>query len=110
MKEWKHKIRIKHLFTTDATPELIVKLCSELITQLSPILGTYETSGDEVDADSIFYELEDIIDFLEDLRDDALENYNLEDEFYNKELESEFNSVMEDLYNLGDRNKLIWIG
>ena len=46
----------------------------------------------------------------ENLRDDALENFNLEDEFYNQELEDQFNSIMNDLYNLGDSNKLIWIG
>ena len=109
MKTWKHSVYIKHLFKTDTTPELIVKLCSELITQLSTILGKYETS-DEDGADIIYYDLEDIITEWENLRDDALENFNLEDEFYNQELEDQFNSIMNDLYNLGDSNKLIWIG
>lgn len=108
MKTWKHSVRIKHLFKPNTTPELIVKLCSELISQLNPILNIYETS-DEDGADSIFYKLESIITELESLRDDALENFNLEDEFYNQELEDQFNYIMVDLYDLGDSNKLIWI-
>jgi len=76
MKQWKHKIKIKHLFEDETSKELIVKLCNELLRQLNPILKKYETSDD---GDTIFYELETLVDnfeFLKNLADGTIKSKN----------------------------------
>lgn len=110
MKQWKHKIAIKHLFEDETTPELIVKLCSELIRQLNPILNHYSTSDD---GDMIYYELELIIDnfdFLRELADGTIPEDKWSSYGFDGDFEEEFNGYLNELYDLGDSDKLIWIG
>lgn len=106
MKQWKHTIKIKHLFEDETTPELIVKLCNELERQLKSILKKHENDW------QIYEELEICIDnfiFLRNLADGTIK----EDEWYNfsfyGNFEDEFNGYFSQLYDLADTDKLIWI-
>lgn len=110
MKQWKHKIKIKHLFEDETSKELIVKLCNELLRQLNPILKIYETSDD---GDTIFYELETCVDnfeFLKNLADGTIKSKNWDSYGFDGDFQEFFNDYLNQLYDLGDSNKLIWIG
>ena len=110
MKQWKHKIQIKHLFEDDTTPELIVKICLELKRQLEKINQKYETSEE---GDYIFYELEAIIDnfdFLRQLANGTIPQSEWKDYSFDGDFEETFNGYLSELYDLADQDKLIWIG
>jgi uncharacterized membrane protein len=101
-----HKIKIKHLLTDEITLLSMIELCNSLIEQLSVILKQYEHSDGEDDS-HIFYTLEDIIDNFNLLSDEAKCSIHLQDKSY--DLENQFNSILNDLYTLGNSNKLIRI-
>lgn len=109
-KKWKHHIKIKHLFEDETTPELVVKLCDELVKQLKPILDKYATSDDE---DDIYYELElhvDNFEFLRSLADGSIEEKAWSEYGFDGDFEEEFNGYLSQLYDFADQDKLIWIG
>ncbi len=109
MNNWKHKIKIKHLFEDETTPELIVKLCDELIRQLDPILKGYETSDD---GDDTYYELEAVIDnfeFLKGLADGITPMSDWKEYGFDGNFEKEFDEYMSELYDVANKGKLIWI-
>lgn len=111
MTPWKHKIKIKHLFTDDTTPELIITLCDELVRQLTPIKNKYESSDGE-DDNFIYYELEDIIDnflFLKELATNKIVESEWDEYSFDGDFESLFNEYLGSLYDLADYKKLIWI-
>ena len=121
--KWKYKIEIKHLFSEDTTPELILELCTKLARDLSKILETTDTSNITKDSiDDFWYELEecrDNFDFLRQLANGSINKSEWEDYSFDGDFESWFNDYLEQLYDVadtkitlknGDVEKLLWIG
>lgn len=107
--KWKHKIKIKHLFEENTTPELIITLCNELIRQLTPIMEKYGTSDD---GDDIYYNLEMCVDnfeHLKNLANDSISKDTWAEYGFMGDFEEEFNDMLSLLYDVADENKLIWI-
>ena len=105
---WQHKIKIKHLFESETTPELVIKICTELNTQLEKIKKKYENKND-----GIYEELEiniDNFEFLKHLADGTIPEQDWADYSFYGDFEKEFNGYLSQLYDLADENKLIWIG
>lgn len=120
---WKYEIKIKHLFSENTTPELIVELCTKLVVELDRILVKCQSSNiSEEYLDDFWYELEecrDNFDFLRQLADGSINKSEWEDYSFDGDYESSFNDYLEQLYNVADTkitlkngevNKLLWIG
>ena len=120
---WKYKIRIKHLFEDETTPELTVKLCKALLVQLDKIKDRVEKSNlTEDDKWHINSELEMIIDsfsFIKDLANGTIPKEDWDEYSFSGDFEGEFNGCLSGLYDLADERvltngdvseKFMWIG
>ena len=120
---WKYKIEIKHLFSEDTTPKLIVELCTILFSKLNVILDHSQKSDIvEESLDDFWYELEEVtdnFDFLKRLADGSIKEEEWEDYDFEGDFESWFNDYLEQLYDIADtkvilkngvKEKLLWIG
>lgn len=121
--KWLYKISIKHLFEDETTPELIDKICSLLVKQLTVVKEKLENSKiKEHIKDVLTEELEVSIDNFDFLRRLAAKEIEVKDwQHYNfsGDFEEEFNGYLSQLYDLGDervylengeRHKFMWIG
>lgn len=120
---WKYKIEIKHLFSEDTTPEIIIELCTIIVSKLDKILEKSQNSNISEDSiDEFWYELEgvkDNFDFLRQLADGSIEEDDWKDYSFEGDFESWFNDYLEQLYDIGDikimlkngtKEKLLWVG
>jgi hypothetical protein len=120
---WKYEIKIKHLFTSETTPETIIVLCTELIKQLTNLIQRIEKSNVVKDEQIYFIDhLQEIIDnlnFLLELANGTIPESEFDDYSFDGNYESEFNMILESLYDLADSRisctndiseKFLWIG
>lgn len=94
--QWRHTIKIKDLFDEDTTHELVNQLCQSAITQLRKIQQIESSRKDVLDDDEkeyYFSKIDELVDSFDCLTDDEMD---IDD------LETEFNGVLSDLYDLGD--------
>jgi len=121
---WKYKIKIKHLFKNETTPELIIILCNSLINQLNRIKESIQKPinnivEDEIDCFS--NNIEEIVDsftFLKKLANNSIPESDWDVYSFDGDFESEFNMILSSLYDLADtrilskndvQEKFIWI-
>lgn len=119
---WKYKIKIKEQFEKTTTVKLIIELCSSLEEQINKILESLQKSNiKEEDVDYFYYDLEEVrnnFDFLRDLADGTIESKDWDDYGFDGDYEEWFNDYLNQLYDIGDKRvtlkngtkeKLIWI-
>ncbi len=121
---WKYKVTgVKTMFEDKTTPELIIKLCSHIVPQLTKIVTSVENSN--IDEDEKYLhsnELEELADnftFLKELADGTIKEEYWDDYSFEGDFEGWFNDYLSQLYDIGDyrvklkngdTQKFIWIG
>ena len=113
--QWRHTVKLKHLFTDEPTHEAIDVLCRSTVTQLRSI-ATAENSRrdqkDDTERDYLIERLESLADSFNGLIG-AVEGETIQDR------EDEFNYQLCELHDLGDTKielrdgglqKFLWVG
>jgi hypothetical protein len=103
---WKFNIKIKHLFTSKTTPEVIIIICTSLIQQLKSLIESIEKSNivedDKYYLTSNLEEIKDGFQFLQELADGSIPENEWDDYCFEGDFESEFNGNLTTLYDLAD--------
>lgn len=120
---WKYEVTgVKELFEDETTPELIIKLCSHIIPQLTKIANSVENSNID-DGEKYLHsaELEELADnfaFLKELADGTIKKEDWDDYSFEGDFEGWFNDYLSQLYDIGDyrvrlkngdTQKFIWL-
>jgi len=119
---WRNRITVKHLFTDQTTPTIIIKLCDTLLSQLGRIKTREESSNlipdDKYHVDDKLDEAIDGFKFIKSLADGTIKKEDWSKYSFTGEFQDMFNGYFQELYDLGDTKvdttkgsteKFIWL-